>query len=70
MSRIDAIYGRHPVLEALRSGSREIERVLIADGTKADDVALAAEDLGIRVERSSRGKLDGIIGGAQHQGIV
>lgn len=70
MSRADAIYGRHPVLEALRSGTRDIERVLIGEGTKADDVWRAAEEQGIRVERASRGKLDGIIGGAQHQGIV
>lgn len=70
MSRADTIYGRHPVLEALRSGSREIERVLIAEGTKADDVWRAAEDRGVRVEKASRSKLDGMIGGAQHQGIV
>jgi len=68
----DYIWGRYPVLEALRS-RRRVHRILVAQGPQ--DVALSrvldeASRKGIPVERVNRRQLDDISNGGNHQGVV
>lgn len=70
--RDDLIYGRHPVLEALESGS-EVRRVLLAAGTKPGgiiaEIRAAAESAGVPVVEVPRQTLDRRVPGA-HQGVA
>jgi 23S rRNA (guanosine2251-2'-O)-methyltransferase len=70
---VDILYGRNPVLEALRS-NRPARKLMIADSVKSDsriDQILAlAERAGIEVERAQRRKLDDIAHTEQHQGVT
>lgn len=70
---MDVIYGRNPVLEALRA-RRAARKLVIADGIREDariheirERALAA---GIRVEVSPRHRLDDIAHTEHHQGVA
>ncbi len=66
------IYGRNPVLEAVRSG-REIDRLLIAHGVTGGSVtAIIAKckARGILIKEISPQKLDYYCGGANHQGVA
>jgi 23S rRNA (guanosine2251-2'-O)-methyltransferase len=68
----DYIWGRYPVLEALRS-KRRVHRIMIAQGPT--DSALTrvldeARRIGVPVERVNRRQLDDISTGGNHQGIV
>jgi 23S rRNA (guanosine2251-2'-O)-methyltransferase len=64
--------GRHPVLEALRSGTRSIEEILLDGeerGRHADIVALARQ-AGVRYARVPRMALTALAGTSHHQGVV
>jgi 23S rRNA (guanosine2251-2'-O)-methyltransferase len=64
--------GRHRVREALRSGARPIEEVLVeteARDRHGDIVALARQG-GIRWSRAPRAALTALAGGPHHQGVV
>ncbi|MBQ2933578.1 MAG: 23S rRNA (guanosine(2251)-2'-O)-methyltransferase RlmB [Clostridia bacterium] len=66
------IYGRNPVMEALRSG-REIDRLLIAYGVNGGSVtAIRAKcaSRGILIKEISPQKLDYYCGGGNHQGVA
>ncbi len=68
----DYIWGRDPVLEALRS-RRRVHRILVAQGPQ--DAALTqvldqARRAGVPIEPSPRRKLDELSRGANHQGII
>jgi 23S rRNA (guanosine2251-2'-O)-methyltransferase len=68
----DYIWGRYPVLEALRS-RRRVHRVLVAQGPR--DPALTqvvdqARRVGVAIETVSRRRLDDLSGGANHQGVM
>lgn len=68
----DYIWGRYPVLEALRS-RRRVHRVMIAQGPK--DPALTAvmdqaRRIGVPVETASRRHLDDLSHNANHQGVM
>jgi len=66
-------YGLLPVLEALRSGSRRIERIIIAEGAKHErlrELFDAARRAGVPVRREPRAALDRVTGNANHQGVV
>jgi 23S rRNA (guanosine2251-2'-O)-methyltransferase len=66
------LYGRHPVLEALRSGDRRIDEVLVereARGRGADILALARQ-AGVRYDHVPRVTLTAIAGTPHHQGVV
>jgi len=66
------LYGRHPVLEALRSGARRVDEILIereAEGRGADLVALARQ-AGIRCAHVPRATLTVLAGTPHHQGVV
>ena len=66
------VWGRYPVLEALRS-RRRVHRVLIAQGPR--DPALTqiqdqARRVGVTVETVSRRRLDDLSKGGNHQGVL
>jgi 23S rRNA (guanosine2251-2'-O)-methyltransferase len=64
--------GRHPVLEALRAGTRPIDEVLLegeAEGRHRDIWTLARQ-AGIRCGRAPRAALTALAGTSQHQGVV
>nr|MBF6589500.1 23S rRNA (guanosine(2251)-2'-O)-methyltransferase RlmB [Ktedonobacterales bacterium] len=68
----DYIWGRYPVLEALRS-RRRVHRVMVAQGPR--DPALtqvldSTRRVGVTVEIVSRRRLDDLSGGANHQGVM
>ena len=67
------VYGVLPVLEALRSGGRRIERIVIAEGARHErlrDVIEAARRLNIPIRREPRAGLDRLSGQANHQGVL
>jgi 23S rRNA (guanosine2251-2'-O)-methyltransferase len=65
------IYGRNPVLEALRSGA-EIERIMIQRDIEGAGrkVYAAAKKAGIPLVTADRRALDREAGGTAHQGVV
>ena len=70
---MDILYGRNPVLEALRAG-RPARRLVVAAGVRADDrlreILQRAGDAGIPVEETARGRLDDIAHTEHHQGVA
>jgi 23S rRNA (guanosine2251-2'-O)-methyltransferase len=70
---VDILYGRNPVLEALRAG-RAARKLVVAAGTasdsRVDEILLLARDRGIPVEESPRRRLDDIAHTEHHQGIA
>jgi 23S rRNA (guanosine2251-2'-O)-methyltransferase len=68
---MDLLYGRHPVLEALRAGRRKVHRVLIAHGARGlDDLLGEARSRHARIEIVDRRQLDRMLPGGHHQGVV
>ncbi len=66
------LYGQHPVREAIRSGARRIEEVLVErveEGRTAALVALARQ-AGVRCSQASRSALTALAGTPHHQGVV
>lgn len=67
------VYGRRPVLEALRGG-REVRRLWVAESPRPAPVVAAiiaaAQDAGLPISDSSRQRLDELAGGGHHQGVV
>lgn len=66
------IAGKHPVMEALRSG-REINKIWIAEQAQkhaTQPIIAEAKKAGIIVQFVDKRKLDGMVEGIQHQGIV
>ncbi|CAH1219769.1 Putative TrmH family tRNA/rRNA methyltransferase [Paenibacillus plantiphilus] len=66
------IGGKHPVMEALRSG-REINKIWIAEQAQKhaiQPIIAEAKKAGIIVQFVDKRKLDGMVEGIQHQGIV
>jgi 23S rRNA (guanosine2251-2'-O)-methyltransferase len=70
---LDIIYGRNPVLEALRAG-RPARRIVLAENVRADsrigEILERARAAGISVEESSRRRLDDIAHTEHHQGVA
>jgi len=69
-----AIYGLLPVIEALRSRRRGIERILIARGARdarVREVADLASDANIRIDRVESVQLERLVGrDLNHQGVA
>ena len=67
------LYGRHPVLEALRGGGRRVEELLLEregrPGRGGDLVALARQ-AGVRCSQAPRAALTALAGTPHHQGVV
>ncbi len=72
--KTELIYGRRPVIEALRAGRRVFHRVLIAEGAEQAGPMRAivgeAGARGLRVETLPRAALDAQARGANHQGAL
>lgn len=68
----NVIFGRNPVLEAIRSG-REIDRLYVAHGVKSGSVSeiiAKCSQRGILIKEISSQKLDYYCGGGNHQGVA
>ncbi|WP_424769137.1 23S rRNA (guanosine(2251)-2'-O)-methyltransferase RlmB [Paenibacillus sp. sgz302251] len=68
----EIIAGKHPVLEALRSG-RELNKIWIADGAQkslTQPIVAEAKKMGIVVQFVDKRKLDSLAPGVTHQGVV
>lgn len=66
------VWGRYPVLEALRS-RRRVHRVMVAQGprdTALTQVVDQARRVGVQLETVSRRHLDDLSNGANHQGVM
>lgn len=63
--------GRHPVLEALRSGTRRIDEILVEGDERGRhlDILALARQAGVRYTRASRAALTALAGQG-HQGVV
>ncbi len=69
--KTDIIWGRHPVLEALRS-DRSVQRLLIADGVRGevvDEIFTLARQAKVPYDVRNRDFLDRIAG-PRHQGVI
>jgi 23S rRNA (guanosine2251-2'-O)-methyltransferase len=67
------IYGRHPVLAALRQPDAPLEEVIIAQGVKGNwvnEVRQLARSLGLPLRVQQRAALDRLAGTAHHQGVL
>src|SRR5256714_7515854 len=68
----DRVYGRHPVLELLRSSGRRADEVAVLAGARgplAEVVALARR-AGVKVSFRTRDQLTAMAGSPDHQGVV
>lgn len=67
------IFGRHPVVEALRTRV-PIEKILVAYGTKPatvlQEIRALAADAGVPVEHEARRRLDQLSSDGSHQGVI
>jgi 23S rRNA (guanosine2251-2'-O)-methyltransferase len=70
---VDILYGRNPVLEALRSG-RPARKVVIAEGVRhdarLDEIVELAQRSGTPIESATRNRLDDIAHTEHHQGVA
>jgi 23S rRNA (guanosine2251-2'-O)-methyltransferase len=67
------IYGRHPVLAALRRPDSPLEEVIVAQGAGGkwlDEVRRLARTAGVRLRFQERAVLDRLCGTLNHQGIA
>src|SRR5437870_1984408 len=73
MSR-EFLYGRRPVMEALRAKRRNITRVIFANPPEESpplaEIAQLARKTGTRIETQRRQLLDELTGSANHQGVI
>lgn len=64
------VYGKNPVMEALRSG-RDVERVLIAhDSHPPHQVVKLCKEMGIKIQKVSRQKIEQLAKTKKTQGIL
>ena len=72
MQEEEMIAGKHSVTEALRSG-RTINKIWIADNAQkhlTQPIIAEAKKLGIVIQNVDKRKLDQLVPGIQHQGVV
>jgi 23S rRNA (guanosine2251-2'-O)-methyltransferase len=70
---LQKIYGRHAVLEALRSEHAQVKRVLMSKGGHGAvlrELEAAAEARGVEVEYLERKRFDKLAGPVVHQGVM
>jgi len=69
----EKIYGRKPVLEAIRSGQRAISRVYLLQGSRdavLDQVEMHAKARSIPVSLETRHRMDTLSAQENHQGVI
>ena len=67
------LFGRNPVLELLRSGSRRVEEIAIISegrGPALHDLLNLAKRQGVKISFRTRDQLTAIAGDPHHQGVV
>jgi 23S rRNA (guanosine2251-2'-O)-methyltransferase len=67
------VFGVQPVLEALRAGTRNVERVTVAEGaheSRLQEIFELARAARVVVRRAPRTELQRLAPGANHQGVV
>lgn len=70
MEKKFTIWGRNPVLEALKSG-RNLEKILIAHDTSLPkDIVAIAKEKGIKTQKVPRKKVEELAGTKKTQGVV
>ncbi|MGF1505977.1 MAG: 23S rRNA (guanosine(2251)-2'-O)-methyltransferase RlmB [Chloroflexi bacterium] len=71
---IEHLYGRRPVLEALRARRRTLHELMVAEGSSGgiiEEIITAAEKQGVTVRAAPSGWLDDRLRGAgNHQGVM
>ena len=69
--RSDVLYGRNPVMEALKSG-KQIEKIMLQEGARnsCGKILSLARYKGVRVDFTNKLLLDKMTGDAPHQGII
>jgi 23S rRNA (guanosine2251-2'-O)-methyltransferase len=73
MSELRLIHGFHAVVAKLRHAADDIKEIYVATGrqdSRARDLVEMAEARGVRVIPTDAVRLDGLAGGARHQGVV
>jgi 23S rRNA (guanosine2251-2'-O)-methyltransferase len=64
------LYGRNPIIEALRSG-RSIEKIYVAHDTSPPNLIMTlAKEKGVKVQRTSRKRIEELAGTKKTQGVV
>lgn len=68
---LEVVAGRNPVMEAL-NGSRNVERVFVADGAEGSisKIVAIAREQGVIVDFVPKEKIDAMAPDAKHQGVV
>jgi 23S rRNA (guanosine2251-2'-O)-methyltransferase len=69
----EKIYGRKPVLEAIRSGNRAITHVYLLQGSRdgvLDQIESHAKARGIPIDLETRHRMDTMAGNDNHQGVI
>ena len=69
----DIIYGRHPVVAALRQPDTPLEEIMVAQGAGGHwlhEVKRLARAAGVRLRIQERAALDRVCGTPNHQGIA
>jgi len=69
----DVLLGPHAVLEALRAGRRNIERIFLARerrDPRITEIMMRARAAGVPVRQEGRGRLDTLAKAVAHQGVV
>ena len=69
----EKIYGRKPVLEAIRSGQRAISRVYLLQGSRdsvLDQVEMHAKARSIPISLETRHRMDTLAAQENHQGVI
>lgn len=67
------LYGRHPIIEALRSGSVEIKSLFLSGADRTgplSEILSEAKRHNITVQQVSKKKLQDLVGQVTHQGVV
>ncbi|HEY5037885.1 MAG TPA: RNA methyltransferase substrate-binding domain-containing protein, partial [bacterium] len=69
----EKIYGRKPVLEALRSGNRTISSLYLLQGSRdgvLNQIEAHAKAKGIQISLETRHRMDSMAGTDKHQGAI
>ena len=69
----EKIYGRKPVLEALRSGNRSVSRIYLMQGSRdgiLNQIDAHAKAKGIAITLETRHRMDTMAGNDKHQGAI
>jgi 23S rRNA (guanosine2251-2'-O)-methyltransferase len=73
MSKLRVIYGFHAVRSALRRGATQFEEIYVdaaRNDPRSKELLEFAEQRKVRVMSVDAARLDGLTGGARHQGVV